>query len=225
MAYCYKSGTLGNMDLTSPLRSLIPSLDSAVLEVLARTESGLSVSRIARLAPRGSRQGLSLAIERMVEHGLVMAEPANQGFLYRLNRDHVLTSALLLALNSRRTVIEEIKGAVERLQPEPVHAALFGSFARADGGPESDIDLFILTTADVDLQGDAWQGQLRDLESHVLSWTGNRMEALVLSADTWADAIHSEEPIVNSLLEESIPLLGDPLRDLTAEVADPEVRR
>ena len=33
------------MDLTSPLHSLIPRLDSAVLEVLAGTESSLSLAR------------------------------------------------------------------------------------------------------------------------------------------------------------------------------------
>ena len=35
----------GGMDLTSPLHSLIPRLDSAVLEVLAGTESSLSLAR------------------------------------------------------------------------------------------------------------------------------------------------------------------------------------
>ena len=33
------------MDLTSPLHSLIPRLDSSVLEVLAGTESSLSLAR------------------------------------------------------------------------------------------------------------------------------------------------------------------------------------
>ncbi len=34
------------MGLSSPLSSLIPTLDAAVLEVLAGTESGLGVSQI-----------------------------------------------------------------------------------------------------------------------------------------------------------------------------------
>lgn len=206
------------MDLTSPLRSLIPSLDSAVLEVLARTESGLSASRVSRLATRGSRQGLSLALDRLVEHGLVIAEPANQGFLYRLNRDHVLTGALLLALDARHMVLEQLKGAVEQLEPRPLHVSVFGSFARADGTASSDIDLFVVCEAGQDLHDEVWQQQLHEMEDRVLRWTGNRMEPLVLTPETLATAIRAREPIVNSVLEESICLLGAQFSELVTDV-------
>jgi hypothetical protein len=36
-------------------------------------------------------------LDRLVRHGLVIAEPANQGFLYRLNRDHLLAPSILQA--------------------------------------------------------------------------------------------------------------------------------
>ncbi len=71
--------TAGAMDLTSPLHSLIPTLDSAVLEVLAGAESSLSLAHVARVAPRGSRPGLALAMDRLVEQGLVTATPATSG--------------------------------------------------------------------------------------------------------------------------------------------------
>lgn len=209
------------MDLTSPLRSLIPSLDSAVLQVLAGTQSGLSASRIARLAPRGSRQGLSLALDRLSEHGLVIAEPANQGFLYRLNRDHVLTGALLLALDARLVLIKQLERAVERLEPEPVHVALFGSFARADGGPDSDIDLFVLMDSDHDSHDSSWQSQIHELAQRVLAWTGNRLEPLILTADTFAQAIRTREPLVSFLLDQSIRLRGDPLVRIIEELTGP----
>lgn len=209
------------MDLTSPLRSLIPSLDSAVLEVLAGTQSGLSASQIARLAPRGSRQGLSLALDRLSEHGLVIAEPANQGFLYRLNRDHVLTGALLLALDARLVLIKQVKGAVERLEPEPVHVALFGSFARADGTPGSDIDLFVLAGPHHDLHDASWQAQIHELADRVLAWSGNRLETLMLTADTFAQAVRTQEPLVGFLLDQSIRLRGDPLVRIIEELTGP----
>ena len=205
------------MDLAAPLRSLIPSVDSAALEVLAGSESGLSASTIARLASRGSRQGLTKALDRLVEHGLVIAEPANRGFLYRLNRDHVLAEALLLALGARLRLFERIRGAVEQLDPTPVHAGLFGSFARADGGPGSDIDLLLVTPSGLDLFNDGWQDQLSALGVRVLAWTGNRLECLVLTADTFAAAVRDQEPIVASLLEESTYVLGQPLHELVAE--------
>ena len=82
---CRNFSTLVGVDLTSPLRTLAPSLESAVLEVLAGTESGLSATAIARLAPRGSRQGQYTVLTRLVDHGLVLADPSSTGALYRLN--------------------------------------------------------------------------------------------------------------------------------------------
>jgi len=207
------------MDLASPLRSLVPSLDSAVLEVLARTESGLGASRVARLARRGSRQGVTLALDRLVGHGLVVAEPANRGHLYRLNREHVLTDALLCALDVRSVVFARLEDALGSLDPAPVHAAVFGSFARADGTENSDIDLFLLTPHDHDTQDQVWREQLRELEARVLAWTGNRLECVVLSMDSLASTIRSQEPIVTSLLEDGIRLHGISLDQLVAELA------
>jgi hypothetical protein len=85
------------VDLQRPLRSIVPSLDWAVLEMLSSTESGLGSSQIARLSNEGSRSGQVPILDRLVRHGLVIAEPANQGFLYRLNRDHLLAPLILQA--------------------------------------------------------------------------------------------------------------------------------
>ena len=140
--------TVGGMDLTSPLHSLIPTLDSAVLEVLAGTESSLSLTRVTRLAPRGSRPGLALAMDRLVEQGLVLATPANRGDMYRLNRDHVLADAVVSASRARSAILARIGEDAARMEPRPVHVSVFGSFARREAGPASDIDvLFVMSAA------------------------------------------------------------------------------
>ena len=158
------------VDLSSPLRTLSPGLDSAVLQVLAGTESGLSASQIARLAPRGSRAGQQPVLNRLVEHGFVIAEPANLGSLYRLNREHVLSGPVAAAATARVMVLARLTGAVESLRPAPLHASLFGSFARGEAGPDSDIDLLVVTLADADLEDEAWFEQLDELHRLTESW-------------------------------------------------------
>ena len=123
-------------------------LDSAVLEVLAQTESGLGVSQIARLAGRGTRQGLAPILDRLVEHGVVLADPAVRGYLYRLNRDHVLAESVLGAARARITIVARLTEAVQALTPRPVHVSVFGSFARREAGPGSDIDVLVVLPAD-----------------------------------------------------------------------------
>lgn len=211
------------MDLSSPLRSLAPGLDSAVLEVLAGTESGLGASRIARLAPRGSRAGQLPVLNRLVHHGLVLAEPANQGYLYRLNREHVLAGPVLAAATARVTIIERLTAAVQQLQPAPVHASLFGSFARGEAGPESDIDLLVITP-DASL-GEEWDEQLHALGDRVEAWTGNRLEHVVLSRDRLGAVVRAREPVVDSWLEESLTLQGETLDTLVSGLSSARARR
>lgn len=198
------------MDLTSPLRSLIPSLDSAILEVLAGTESSLSSTQIARLAGRGSRQGHALVLDRLVEHGLVSAEPANRGYLYRLNRDHVLADAVLSASRARVTVLARLTHAMPALDPLPVHASVFGSFARREAGPGSDIDLLIVLPVGAPLD-EQWSVQLQALGDRVLSWTGNRLEYLVFTVDQLHGVVANAEPIVEAWLEDAVTVYGEPI--------------
>lgn len=204
------------MDMSSPLRSLVPSLDSAVLEVLSASESGFGPTQVARLAGRGSRAGVQLVLDRLAEHGLVLAEPTNRGYMYRLNRDHLLTPAVLAALAVRRELLSRLTAAVRALVPRPVHASVFGSFARGDGDQDSDIDLFLLTEADV-TSDPSWEHQMRQLEDLVHSWTGNRLELLTLDRVGLAEAARKGEPIVDALRHDGVVLLGPDIPSLTSQ--------
>lgn len=190
-----------------------------MLEVLSRTESGLGQSRIARLAPRGSRSGLSLALDRLVLHGLVLADPTNHGFVYRLNRDHLLVAAVEVAMRTRATVLERLASAAEALVPAPTHVAVFGSFARGDGTPQSDIDVLVLLEPGHCLDDAAWVEQVHHLGEQVLSWTGNRAEVLVLESEAFSLSVRTGEPIIAALLEESIQLQGLPLEEVVRRQA------
>jgi predicted nucleotidyltransferase len=205
---------LGEVDLTSALRSLIPSLDSAVLEVLAGTESGLSASQIARLSARGTRAGQGVVLDRLVQHGLVLAERANTGYLFRLNRAHVLTPAVLAAVGARREILDRLTIAAAALTPAPISAALYGSFVRRQAGPDSDLNLLLVLDDALDRHADAWQSQLEELERQVLDWTGNRLGVLQLSHRQLADAVTAGQPLVRSLREEAVTLHGEDIQAL-----------
>lgn len=196
------------MDLTSPLRSLVPSLDSAVLEVLAKTSSGLSASQIARLSRRGTRAGQHAVLNRLVEHGLVLAEPANTGFLYRLNRDHLLAPAILTAVDVTTELASRLTMACQDLRPVPRHVSIFGSHARAEATSMSDLDLMIVVEDELDVHDEDWTDQMDDLADRVLRWTGNQLEALVLSTSGLRTAVQAEEPLVGTWGTDARTLLG-----------------
>ncbi len=201
------------MDLSLPLRSLVPSLDSVVLDVLAGTESGLTLAQIARIGDRGSRQGLALVLDRLVEHGLVHAEPAGRGHLYRLNRDHVLAEAVLSASGARAVLLQRIARAAAALVPTPTHVSAFGSFARREGGPDSDIDM-LAVLPDAARADEQWHEQLRDLADLVHNWSGNRLECIGINEQELRALARRREPIVEAWLSDSITVYGVPLETL-----------
>ena len=206
------------MDLSSPLTSLIPSLDSAVLEVLAGTESALGGSKIHELSGRGSRQGLVNALERLVAHGIVSAEPTNWGSMYRLNRDHLLTPAVLLAADARRDLIRQLADACTAMRPAARSVAIFGSVARNDSNSDSDIDLvFIVDDGGADPDG--WATQVDDLSGRVAAWTGNRLEAVTHTVGHLAELIRAGEPIIESWRTDAITIAGTDLRTLINHIA------
>ncbi len=213
LAYCQKSWQNVDMDLASPLRSLVPTMDSEVLGVLAATQGDMSIAQITAVARRGSRQGLTLALGRLVEHGLVTASPANRGSMYSLNRDHVLAEAVRAAIEARGVFLDRLTDAVQLLSPQPLHVSIFGSFARREGGPDSDVDvLFVLPRGRaVDAE---WEAQVRGLGERVLVWTGNRMEHIAYTEDELLDVVKKKPAIVESWRAEALTVHGPDVASL-----------
>lgn len=69
-------------------------------------------------------------LDRLVEHGLVLADPTSRGYMYRLNRDHLLTPAVLAADSDRYELLARLTVPVEAVTPSRVYASVFGSVAR-----------------------------------------------------------------------------------------------
>ena len=195
------------MDLTAPLSSLIPTLDAAVLEVLAQAQRPLGVSQIHRLTRRGARSGVHRVLSRLITHGLVEAHPTNVGSVYALNREHLLAPAVLAAAQARVDLLARLTEACVALEPAVRAAALFGATARGDSGPESPIELF-LVVGDDHLVSEAWDRQLQRLDDQVRSWTGNRLERLVLTQQHLQQLVDAREPIVDAWERDAIILVG-----------------
>lgn len=212
-------GTLTVVDLRHPLRSVIPSLDADVLEVLAGVETGLGLSQITRLAARGSRMGISHVVNRFVEHGVVLAEPANQGYLYRLNRNHVLAPVVLAGVTAREALLTRLVDRSLDLAPAPIHVSVVGSFARGEAGPDSDIDLLVVVAAEAEL--DKLEDQLRQLSSEVTDWTGNDCQVLAFTTRHLRSLRAAGERAVDGWLEDSHLLAG---MELAALLRSPRAR-
>lgn len=196
------------MDLAQPLSSLIPSIDADVLTVLARTEAPLTGRRVAALARRGSQPAVQAILDRLVDHGIVLAQPAGPSVLYTLNRDHLLADAVLFAVAARETLLARLREQIDDWPVAAVHTSLFGSAARGEAGPESDLDILVVRRDDVTGDDPAWAAQLADLERLVVSWTGNHLAWFETDRSGLAKATSDGEPLLDSLRVDGIHLTG-----------------
>lgn len=160
-----------------------------------------------------------MALDRLTFHGLVIAEPANRGYMYRLNRQHVLVDAVLSAASARTELLTRMQDGLISWAPAPVHVCVFGSFARSDGGPDSDIDVLVVTSEGVDRHAEWWARQLATWADNVLSWSGNRVEFLSMSRSELAQAARAEEPVLDSIRNDGVVLLGPAPAEAIASAA------
>jgi predicted nucleotidyltransferase len=202
------------MDLAQPLSTLIPSIDADVLTVLARTEAPLTGRKVAALARRGSQPGVQAILDRLVDHGIVIAQPAGPAVLYTLNRDHLLAEAVLIAVTARETLLARLREQMEGWSISPAHGSLFGSAARGEAGPDSDLDILVVRPDDVAADDQMWAAQLGDLERRVANWTGNQLAWFETDRAGLAKATSEDEPLLDALRTDAVHLTGVPIGQL-----------
>lgn len=206
------------MDLANPMQSVIPSAHGSVLAVIARTTTPMSGRSIAALtSPRVSQRRVNDVLTDLTSQGILMREKVGAAYVYRLNGAHLAAPAILLLASMRADFLTRLRGLLTRWET-PVRAAwLFGSAARGDAGPQSDIDVLLVRPFDAD--DEIWEAQTIDLADQVRSWTGNHCDVLDLSPEELAAEVASEGRLVADLRDHSIPLVEGDLRRLIRRAA------
>jgi predicted nucleotidyltransferase len=201
------------VDISNPFRSIAPTVDADVLGVLTRTHSSLTGVKVAELAGRSYAQVRSV-LHRMVSEGVVDAERHGQAFSYRLNRDHVIAEAVTSIAQAVERAEQRIVDEAAAWDPAPYAVVVFGSFARRDGGVDSDLDVLLVRPDDVDQEHERWAPQRHELARKAERWTGNHTQILELSMTELSSAVKRDEDLVRSLRHDARVLLGPPIAEL-----------
>jgi predicted nucleotidyltransferase len=196
------------MDLSSPARTVIPTLDAEVLMALVGITMPVTGRQIARLLEAKSHRGVSLVLERLRQQGIVDVVEAGSSNLYSLNRDHVAASAVEALMDLRGKLFQRIRDAISNWVVAPISVAVFGSAARGDGGISSDIDLLIVRPESRFAEEPVWDQQLSDLSFWVHRWSGNRASLIQATPSEIAGMIERGEAIAESLQNDGRYLVG-----------------
>jgi len=183
-----------------------PTVDADVLAVLAGAAASFTGRQVHQIAGRHSEKGVRNALHRLVTQGIVTSQPAGGAHLYQLNRDHLAAPHIVAIAGLRTQLLALIKIEVAGWKIPPVFAALFGSAARGDMCPDSDIDLLVVRPRSEDVEDSCWRGELGQLSAHVAAWTGNDTRVLELGEDEAHRGFESGERVLVDVLTEGVVL-------------------
>lgn len=205
------------MDLSAPFESLFPTVDSAVLAVLAQSTKPRTGREVARLAHR-SQDATQRVLDRLTAHGLVLREEAGRARVYTLNEFHLAADPIFRLTYLRDELIRRMENDVELWDQQPLHISIFGSAARGDGDLDSDIDIFLVRPAAVEEDDKGWRKQVEGLADEVLLWTGNHASIAEVADDELGRLRKERPPITESLRADAVDIAGAPLRSLLGRV-------
>ncbi|MCO5317797.1 MAG: nucleotidyltransferase domain-containing protein [Microthrixaceae bacterium] len=194
------------MDVSNPIRSVIPSVHGDVLAVLARTGAPLTGRGVASLIEGVSPAGVQKALAALTDAGVVLVEAHPPAKLYRLNRQHLAAAAIEELASMRSRLIESMREHLGAWDPAPWGAWLFGSAARGDGSPASDIDVLIVRPDGVADDDETWNGQVERFVSDVSSWTGNPCSVIEYSRSELGDLMAGDQRLADDLRSDGVAL-------------------
>lgn len=117
----------------------------AVLRVLSGVTVPLNASQIA--ARTGlSHPAVASALAKFVDSGAVEASSAGRATIYRLQRENVYVSSILLPLLQAEAHVPDVlaDSLSSAFDPYALSVILFGSYARGDQDEHSDVDVLLV---------------------------------------------------------------------------------
>lgn len=187
------------MDVSSPISSVIPSLDGAVLGALSGTTAPLTLTRVHEIAATGSLSGVRRVLVRLVGTGIVHSMPGG----YVLNRDHVAAPAIECLARLWGEVLDRIGRAIGEWEVPPALVGVYGSAARRAGDEGSDIDLLVVSDA-LDASERA-----AHLAGYVERWTGNVAHVVTLDRADIVRMRRASEPVLDEWDRDLVVVAGD----------------
>lgn len=196
------------MNLSKPLNSLIPTLEADVLTVLAGAAGSFTGRQVHALTNGSSESGVRNALKRLNAQGIVTRTPVGAADHYSLNHQHLMAKYIKSMVNVRSEFLRVIEEEVSKWDITPVCAAVFGSSARADMQPDSDIDIFIVRPKSIDFGLNLWRAQCASLSSQITSWTGNDAQIFELNEKGIDQELTSKDGVIFSIIEEGMIFFG-----------------
>lgn len=192
---------------------LLEPAERRVLRALDRRDAGLSGRALARVTGL-TQSSAQRALVRLRARGVVLAEPVPPALTYRINRDHVAWTALAELVDLPERLRQRAAALIERWTVPPVSAILYGSVARGEASPGSDVDVLLVRPAGIRTDESTWQEQVAALGDAVRRWTGLPASVIELSVTEARRGLAGGEGYLLDAAATGLVVAGQPLRQI-----------
>jgi predicted nucleotidyltransferase len=181
-----------------PFGGVIPGARGAVLASLLRTDTPLTGRQIHALVSHDySLWTVQETLKALTQLGLVHTRTIGRAGVHTINEDHCSVPPLRALLDPIAALADTVR---ETVSADVKAVILFGSIARGEADPGSDIDLAVLATA-------RWAGRT-DLADAVRTRLGNDCDVVVFTPSEFARLARDGEPVAHAILTDGIALCG-----------------
>lgn len=182
-----------------PFGGIIPGVRGAVLSALLRTGQPLTGRQIHRLvSDHHSLWSVQECLKDLLQLGLVEYESVGRANVYVVNQSHSAVPSLRSMVNP----MAALTAAIRELVAEEVESVLiFGSVARGEAHPDSDVDLAVIAA-------EGWEGRA-DLAEMVYQRLGNQCDVLVFTRREFLALVADGERVVADILRDGFALIGE----------------
>jgi predicted nucleotidyltransferase len=164
------------MDFCTPVETMIPGATGRLLAALARVDTELPVSTLARVAGVGRTRASGLVAE-LSSLGLVDRREIGRTTMVRLARDNAAGQLVDRLGHLQSVVVDQLRLMASELDPAPLALLVFGSFARGEATSDSDIDVLAVRPTD------RWADAVATFATKARRLTGNPVQVLDYDLD------------------------------------------
>lgn len=166
--------------------------------IFLRPDEEFHVGELARLL-EVSRGALARELIDMTAAGVLARARRGNQVLYRANQDAHFFPELRRLIQQLAGAMPALRTAVQAYAGEMDFACVFGSMARGDAGPDSDIDLLLV--------GDRITGRIKAELRVAMKDAGRELDILDLTRAQYAELLDQDSPFIREVVEGPLIML------------------
>jgi len=173
--------------------------------------SGLELARATGMDAKRTREALA----DMVRADVVTRRTLGRASLYALNHKHYIVESVLIPAFRRETEwLEHLGRSVLSVAPKQIMSVvLYGSWARGDARPDSDVDLLVIVAV-TGGKLEAVEQRLNRYRARAMDRFGRPVSFLLLTARAVADRIKAHDKFIREVVVEGRVLAGRPISEV-----------